>query len=349
MAVFTALEHSDLERLLLDYDIGVLERFEGISSGIENTNYFVHLSSPHAPSSQRVVLTLFERLSAEQLPFYLSLMHHLADRGVPCPAPFLTRKGQLFSTVKGKPAAFVQCLPGRDVSKPGVQHCALIGEALAKAHQAGSDFGLRQPNLRGLAWWKQVVPEILPYLSVTRAALLRDELAAQEAFALSPGYAALPMGPVHADLFRDNVLFDHDTVTGSPVLGGLIDFYFAGTDSWLFDLAVVMNDWTVDESVSSHTAHATASQEEAETLAIFDTHRAEALLAAYTRARKFSEAECAAWPWMLRAAAYRFWVSRLYDWYLPRPAQMLTPKDPYQFEVILRARIAQHQSGIGLL
>jgi len=344
MAVFTALERGDLESLLLHYDLGTLDHFEGISSGIENTNYFVWVTGvgPSEPP-KKIVLTLFERLSAAQLPFYLSLMRHLASHGVPCPAPFLTRQGSLLAQAKGKPSAFVECLPGRDVSAPSPAHCALVGDALARAHHAGRDFPLEQPNLRGLTWWKEVVPSIVPHLSGPLAALLQEELAAQSAFAESALYLGLPRGPVHADLFRDNVLFHQDPKTGDPVLGGLIDFYFAGTDTWLFDLAVVVNDWTV-EPIDPTAGPSEPSRTDAQGRARFNGARDQALLAAYARHHRFSESERAAWPWMLRAAAYRFWVSRLFDWYLPRPAQMLTPKDPTHFERILRARIDQHDA-----
>ena len=344
MAVFTALERGDLESLLLHYDLGILDRFEGISSGIENTNYFVWVTGVGASEPpKKIVLTLFERLSAAQLPFYLSLMRHLASHGVPCPAPFLTRQGALLAEAKGKPSAFVECLPGRDVSAPSPAHCALVGDALVRAHHAGRDFPLEQPNLRGLAWWKEVVPKIVPHLLPPLAALLQEELAAQSAFAESALYLGLPRGPVHADLFRDNVLFHQDPKTGDPVLGGLIDFYFAGTDTWLFDLAVVVNDWTV-EPIDPTAGPSEPPLTGAQGRARFNGARDQALLAAYARHHRFSESERAAWPWMLRAAAYRFWVSRLFDWYLPRPAQMLTPKDPTHFERILRARIDQHDA-----
>ena len=338
MAVFTALARGDLESLLLHYDLGTLEHFEGISSGIENTNYFVWVRrAGSAEPSKKIVLTLFERLSAAQLPFYLSLMRHLASHGVPCPAPFLTRQGALLAQAKGKPSAFVECLPGSDVSAPSPAHCALVGDALARAHHAGRDFPLEQPNLRGLSWWKEVVPAIVPHVATPLAALLQEELIAQSAFAESALYLGLPRGPVHADLFRDNVLFHHAPKSGDPVLGGLIDFYFAGTDTWLFDLAVVVNDWTVEptDSTAGPTSGAGGN-------ARFNSARDQALLAAYAQHHRFSESERVAWPWMLRAAAYRFWVSRLFDWYLPRPAQVLTPKDPSHFERILRARIDQH-------
>lgn len=326
MAVFTPIDQADLDRLLLDYDLPAVASFEGIASGIENTNYFLTLKAIQAP--QALVLTLFERLQADQLPFYLSLMAHLSAKGVACPAPVPTRQGLLFSFCKGKPAALVARLNGRDVSHPEPAHCALVGQALARAHLAVRDFAPQQPNLRGLDWWRETVPRILPHLDATQAALLTSELHAQEDFSQSATYSSLPKGAVHADLFRDNVLFDEDPATGQPRLGGFIDFYFAGVDSFLFDLAVVANDWAL----------AFSSPSDITRLSAFEPTRLSALLNAYAAVRPFSTQERQAWPMALRAAAYRFWVSRLFDWHLPRPAQVLTPKDPQHFQTILMAR-----------
>lgn len=309
MAVFTPVSREQLEHWLVHYDLGRLRAFEGIASGIENSNFFVDTERG------RFVLTLFERLGSEQLPFYLGLMHHLAARGVPCPDPVPDRTGATLGTLNGKPAALVTRLQGRSNMAPGPAHCARVGEILARMHLAAADYDGRQPNLRGLSWWEQTVPRVLPFLDAGQAALLRDELAAQQAFAASPGFAALPESAVHADLFRDNVLFDGER------LGGVIDFYFAGRDTWLFDLAVTCNDWCVHDEDGR-----------------FDPPRLEALLDAYRAVRVPTDAERAAWPMTLRAAALRFWLSRLFDLHLPRPAELVTPKDPSHFERVLRAR-----------
>jgi len=311
MAVFTPISREQLERWLANYDLGRLTAFEGIASGIENSNFFV--DTEHG----RYVLTIFERLGAEQLPFYLGLMRHLAGRGVPCPDPLPDRDGRLLGVLAGKPAALVTRLRGRSDMQPGVTHCAQVGAVLGDMHRAASDYDGRQPNLRGLDWWREAAPRVAPFLGADQAALLRDELAAQEAFADTPQYRALRATAVHADLFRDNVLFDGDR------LGGVIDFYFAGRDTWLFDLAVTCNDWCVDDATGE-----------------FDAPRLDAMLAAYHRVCAPEPTERAAWPMMLRAAALRFWLSRLYDLHLPRPAEMVTPKDPAHFERILRARRA---------
>jgi len=316
MAVFTPVDQGSLERLLREYTLGDLVAFEGISSGIENTNYFVDTTEG------RFVLTLFEKLSAEQLPFYLSLMHHLSQRGIPCPRPMPSRAGALLTSCQNRPSAFVTRLNGSDVRQPSPEHCEQLGSVLARAHKAVSDFTGSQPNLRGLSWWHETVPSVLPFLPEASQSLLRDELAQQQAFAESDVYTELPRGAVHADLFRDNVLFvQTDT---RPLVSGIIDFYFAGVDHFVFDLAVAANDWCL-------------SEQSAGTSAISPLHE-EALLLGYERVRTLTDSERAAWPVMLRAAALRFWISRLYDWHLPRKASMLTPKDPGHFERILKAR-----------
>ena len=314
MAVFTALERGDLESLLLHYDLGTLDHFEGISSGIENTNYFVWVTEVGASAPpKKIVLTLFERLSAAQLPFYLSLMRHLASHGVPCPAPFLTRQGALLAEAKGKPSAFVECLPGRDVSAPSPAHCALVGDALARAHHAGRDFPLEQPNLRGLAWWKEVVPKIVPHLLPPLAALLQEELAAQSAFAESALYLGLPRGPVHADLFRDNVLFHQDPTTGGPVLGGLIDFYFACTGPMVLDLAVTHAAWCFDGDNA------------------YRPDCGAALVQGYQSVRRLDPAERALFPENAKGACLRFVASRAEDWLDTPDDALVTRKDPMQF------------------
>jgi homoserine kinase type II len=192
---------------------------------------------------------------------------------------------------------------------------------LAKAHLAARDFPQRQPNLRGLSWWNETVPVVLPYLDAAQSALIRTELAYQNHIAASSAYTALPRGPVHADLFRDNVMFEG--TAEQPALSGFFDFYFAGVDTWLFDLAVTLNDWAVDLPSGRNAPE-----------------RANALLNAYTEVRPLTDAERRLLPAMLRAGALRFWISRLWDFHLPREASMLKPHDPTHFERVLRARVA---------
>jgi homoserine kinase type II len=250
-------------------------------------------------------------------------MRHLANKGVPVPKPIENNQGEILFSLKGKPAAIVTKLPGLSRLQPEANHCALVGEMLAKMHLAGKDFPRSQENLRSLAWWQQTIPLVLPHLNTSQKELLTHELAAQEVFFSSSHYDLLPQGASHCDLFRDNVLFDPkaDSDNSKDQLGGFFDFYFAGTDKWLFDLAVTVNDWCLAENKQD-----------------LDPARFDALMQAYQAVRPLTKEEQASWSLMLRAAALRFWVSRLWDFYLPRDAQMLTPHDPTHFEHILLSR-----------
>lgn len=316
MAVFTEVPEEEARKLGQRLGLGELVALRGIHGGIENTNYF--LSTEQDGRRSEWVLTLFERLGFEQLPFYLHLMKHLAQRGIPVPDPQGDRDGDILHTLCGKPAAVVNRLPGHSELAPIAAHCAAVGEMLARLHLAGRDYARNQPNLRGLAWWNETVPVVLPFLQPDQAALLRSELAFQNHVAASSAFAALPRGPIHADLFRDNVLFEDGTLTG------FFDFYFAGVDSWLFDVAVCLNDWCVDLPTGAH-----------------DPLRADAFLQAYQRVRPLAAAERRLLPAMLRAGALRFWVSRLWDYHLPREAALLQPHDPAHFERVLRERVAR--------
>lgn len=330
MAVFTAVNDAQLEHWLTHYSLGKVLDFRGIASGIENSNFFL------TTERGEYVLTIFEKLSAGELPYYLNLMRHLAAHRVPVPDPVLRDDGQLFGDLLGKPATIVTKLAGRPQLAPDAHHCAEVGEMLARMHLAGRDFEFSQPNLRSLSWWEEVVPEIEPMVDDEQRRLLLDELAHQQAFFASADYAALPGGPCHCDLFRDNVLFAHGDAAGSgdgatgllgreaggDRLGGFFDFYFAGCDKWLFDLAVTVNDWCVDLASGA-----------------LDARRAGEMVRAYQSVRPLSDAENRHWRDMLRAGAFRFWVSRLYDFHKPRAAEMLKPHDPRHFERILVDRI----------
>jgi len=313
MAVFTPVSDADARELLKRYTLGELVTLRGITAGIENTNYFL------TTTQGEFVLTLFEVLTFEQLPFYIELMHHLAQRGIPVPQPQTLLDGTRLTMLHDKPTAIVSRLSGGYEPAPSPAHCALAGKTLARAHLAAQDFTIQQPNLRGLAWWQATVPKVLPFLDDDQRALIQDTLNEQTAFAATDTYGALPSGPAHCDLFRDNVLFDG--TFEMPRMGGFIDFYFAGCDTWLFDVAVSVNDWCIER----HTG-------------VLDPERLRAWLDAYAQVRPFTPEEHAAWPVLLQAAALRFWVSRLYDFHLPRPAQTLKPHDPRHFERILRQR-----------
>jgi len=320
MAVYTEVLPKEARALLKQLKLGSLKTMQGCSGGIENTNYFV--STKVEEEVHDYVLTLFERLTFEQLPFYLRLMKHLAQRGIPVPNPTANARGELVFELKGKPAAVVNKLRGKSELAPTPAHCAAVGATLAKMHLAGRDFDMLQPNLRGLSWWNDTAPVVLPHLNPEQAALLQSELAYQNHIAASSAYAALPRGPIHADLFRDNVMFDN---TGEqPELTGFFDFYFAGVDTWLFDIAVTLNDWCVNLAPGSHNAE-----------------RFDSFLRAYSTVRPLTAAERELLPAMLRAGALRFWISRLWDFYLPREASMLQAHDPGHFERVLRERV-QH-------
>jgi homoserine kinase type II len=243
-------------------------------------------------------------------------MKHLAQHGIPVPDPAADASGDILHTVCGKPAALVNKLAGKHELAPGADHCAQVGAMLARMHLAGRDYNRSQPNLRGLPWWSETVPVVLPFVTPEQAALLRSELAFQNHVAAGSAYAALPRGPVHADLFRDNVMFEDGRLTG------FFDFYFAGVDSWLFDIAVCLNDWAVDLPTGRH-----------------DAERARAFLEAYASVRPLGAAERQLLPAMLRAGALRFWISRLWDFHLPREASLLKPHDPTHFERVLRERV----------
>jgi homoserine kinase type II len=311
MAVFTPVTLEQVIPWAARFPIGAVKSIKGISSGIENSNFFL--------SAERgeFVLTIFEKLSFEQLPFYLNLMRHLAERRVSVPAPIASDRNEIINALHGKPAAIVTRLDGDWVPMPSPVHCREVGAMLAKMHLAAQDYPLHQPNLRGLAWWRETTPVVLPYLPEQAQQLLRAEMQLQEAFAASSLYEILPNGPIHADLFRNNVMFDGER------LSGFFDFYFAGCDTWLFDVAVTVNDWCINLATGES-----------------DPARVRAMLDAYAGVRPFTHDEQQAWPTMLRAAALRFWLSRLFDYYLPREAEMLTPHDPTHFERILRHRIA---------
>jgi homoserine kinase type II len=319
MAVFTEVSEGTAQGLLDQLKLGALQELRGIQGGIENTNYFL------TSSEGEFVLTLFERLSHAQLPFYLYLMKHLASHGIVVPDPVSDTNGDILLTVENKPAAVVNRLRGQSELQPTPHHCALVGDMLARMHLAGRDYQRQQPNLRGLAWWNETVPVVLPYLEPAQAQLIQSELAFQNHVAQSSAYAALPRGPIHADLFRDNVMFDGtgDTLT----LTGFFDFYFAGVDTWLFDIAVCLNDWCIVHSDDP---------------AQDGVHKAEhavAFLTAYQAVRPLTAAERQLFSPMLRAGALRFWTSRLWDYHLPREASMLQAHDPSHFENVLRQRV----------
>jgi homoserine kinase type II len=309
LSVFTPVSDGQLAGWLKGYSVGAPLALEPIAAGIENTNYFV------TTSQGRYVLTLFERLPAAEVPFYLELMAHLARHGIPCPAPIAGLDDRYLSSLNGKPAALVTRLEGASVENPGARECAELGGLLARMHLAARSYAGYMENPRGPKWWRRAAGDVRPFLDAGSAALLDEELR----FQALHRFPDLPRAAVHADLFRDNAVF-HD-----GRISGVFDFYFAGVDCFAFDLAVCANDWCLVHPKNDGR---------------LDEKRTRALIDAYEAVRPLLPGERAAWPVMLRAAALRFWLSRLHDKHLPRPGELVKVHDPAHFRAILELRAA---------
>ena len=314
MSVFTTVSVDELKPWLGAYPLGTLLELQGIASGISNTNYFV------TTTTGRYVLTLFEEHSAEELPYFLSLMTHLAERGVPCPHPVKRSDGVQLDELNGKPAALVTCLSGRDISEPSVAQCAELGRVLAHMHVAGASFVGSNQDSRDVVWREATAEKVLGLLNADDQAMLTQTMQRQANLDIQ----ALPQGVIHADLFRDNVLFDGDKI------GGVIDFYYACRGPYLYDVAIAVNDWCVNADGS------------------LDATRVKALLNAYHQLRPFTAAEQVAWPSMLPIAALRFWLSRLKDKHYPQAGELTHAKDPQHFQKILQWGIT-HQAEISAM
>ncbi|MGH8765811.1 MAG: homoserine kinase [Burkholderiales bacterium] len=307
MSVFTPVSEGELADWLKNYSVGAVVSLEPIASGIENTNYFV------TTGQGRYVLTLFERLPAAELPFYLDLMAHLARHGIPCPAPVADLGDRYLSVLNGKPAALVTRLEGVSIEHPGESECAELGALLARMHLAARSFGGYLENPRGPKWWRSASADVRPFLDAAGLGLLEAELGFQS----RQRFPDLPRAAVHADLFRDNALFKDGRISA------VFDFYFAGVDCFVYDLAVCANDWCLVDPAHDRR---------------LDEKRAQALLETYAGVRPLQSAERDAWPAMLRAAALRFWLSRLHDKFLPRPGELVKVHDPEHFRDILALR-----------
>ncbi|MGL4231615.1 MAG: homoserine kinase [Casimicrobium sp.] len=305
MSVFTRVSDADVVAWLPRFNVGELRALTPISEGIENTNYFL------TTSGGEFVLTLYERIPVEDLPFYLNFSAHLSKAGVAVPSPIADRSGALFSILNGKPASLTERVPGRPHLTPSVEDCAQVGAELARMHLASQSFRGRLTNKRGPGWMLATYRRVRNVVSAEQAELINSELAFQR----QRREVRVPTGAIHADLFCDNVLFDDGR------LSGFIDFGFAATDAYVYDLAITVNDWCVEADGA------------------LDAARRNAMLESYGALRRLNESEQLVWPAMLRGGALRFWLSRLDDFHFPRAAELNTPKDPAHFERILRARI----------
>lgn len=296
MSVYTTVGRTELAAWLQPLGLGELIDHAGIAAGMQNSNYFV------TTARGRFVLTLFEHLEPAALDFYLALQDRLAGSGLPCPRPVADSQGRRWRLLAGKPAALLTCLPGAAVEQVSVEHCRVVGALLARLHLAAAKMPDSLPNPCGAAWRRHVGESLLPLVDAEERLMLADELAFQSA----QDWSALPRGVIHADLFRDNVLWD-----ASGQLSGVLDFYFAGEDAWLFDLAVVANDWCADDAALA------------------------ALVEGYAGIRPLLEVERQAWPAMRRAAALRFWLLRLEVRHRPRQGDVVTIKNPDDFRRLL--------------
>lgn len=305
MSVYTRIERHELEEFLRHYPLGELVDYSGISAGIENSNYFV------TTQQGQFVLTLFETMAAAELPYFLDLMAHLAEHGVPSAHPQADKQGHYLRSLKGKPAALVQRLRGANVEQPTRLQCAAVGTALGQMHTAGLSFSGQRANQRGPHWWSNTAQKLIPRLVLDDVELLSTELRFQ---ASARQTCELRRGVIHADLFRDNALFVGESLTG------IIDFYYACNDLLLYDLAVTVNDWCSNADGP------------------LDGSLLESLLNPYLQQHPFSPAEQQAWPVMLRAAALRFWLSRLHDMHFPRKGEITHTKNPDVFRRILLQR-----------
>ena len=305
MSVYTSVNIKELKIWLQDYAFDDLTDYQGIKSGITNTNYF--LMTAH----DRFVLTLFEKNTIEDLPYFVDLMSHLATNSFLCPKPILKKNGIALSILKNKPALIVTCLKGKEVTNPEVNHCKAVGKSLAELHVKSANFVAQHQNTRDLSWIKKTAETLFNELPQDESKLLKEEILYQE----KQNYK-LPKSTIHGDLFKDNVLFLNDEVSG------FIDFYYACTDYLILDVAIAVNDWCVNSDGS------------------FDEARLNAFLDAYKKIRSFNDNEDRAWNDVLRLASLRFWVSRLNDFYHAEEGELTFIKDPNHFKQILKKRIS---------
>ena len=306
MAVYTDVSEDELAKFIADYDTGALLSFKGIAEGVENSNFLVHAERGN------YILTLYEkRVSAQDLPFFLGLMEHLAQRGISCPLPVHNKQGGVLGQISGRPAAIVTFLDGLWIRRPSAKHCAAVGEALAQLHLAGAGFTMTRANALSVGNWRSLYDQAKDRGDSLQPGLC--EVVADELTVLEKSWPrALPRGVIHADLFPDNVFFLGER------LSGLIDFYFACNDALVYDVAICLNAWCFEPDHS------------------FNVTKGRALLQGYARARALSAAEREALPLLARGAALRFLLTRLVDWLAVPEGALVRPKDPLEYFCKLR-------------
>ncbi len=306
MAVYTEVSDEALKDFLGLYDIGDVISFKGIAEGVENSNFLLRTTA------SQFILTLYEkRVRSSDLPFFIGLMEHLAKRGVTCPQPVRNRVGEALGELAGRPAAIVTFLDGLWVRRPTVRHCGEVGQALARMHLAGANFGLRRANALSLDGWAPLLHSAEARANEV-APRLREESATELAFLQAHWPTGLPGGVIHADLFNDNVFFMGEK------LSGLIDFYFACNDALAYDLAICLSAWCFEPENE------------------FNVSKGQALISAYERVRCLNESEVAALPILARGAALRFMLTRLVDWLNVPPGAKVAPKNPLEYRDKLR-------------
>jgi homoserine kinase type II len=306
MAVYTDVPAEELQAFLAAYDLGDLRAYKGIAEGVENSNFLLHTSRGY------FILTLYEkRVAAQDLPFFLALMEHLAARGITCPQPVKNRRGETLGQLARRPAAIVTFLDGMWIRRPSAANCGALGEALANLHLAGADFPMKRKNALTVDGWRPLFGAAESRAGEVQAGLV-DLIAAELARLEASWPRGLPQGVIHADLFPDNVFFLGEE------LSGLIDFYFACTDTLAYDVAVCLNAWCFEPDQS------------------YNVTKGRALLQRYARKRPLSAAERDALPLLCRGAAMRFLLTRLIDWLETPPGALVKRKDPLEYARKLR-------------
>ena len=310
MAVYTDISEGELATFMDGYALGDLLSYKGIAEGVENSNFLLHMSSG------AYILTLYEkRVNPDDLPFFLGLMQHLSDKGINCPLPVARGDGRIIGELAGRPAAVVTFLEGMWMRRPTVEHCREVGKALASMHLAGQDFSMRRPNALSVSGWRPLWNKAAERADEVQKGLV-EEVETDLALLEENWPRNLPQGVIHADLFPDNVFF-----LGQR-LSGLIDFYFACTDTLAYDLATCLNAWCFEKDNSYNLTKGTA------------------MLSAYTAVRLISAAEADALPLLAHGSALRFMLTRLYDWLNTPAGSLVVKKDPIEY--LRRMRFHRH-------